>query len=306
MPGLPSAILVSAITGTLFSGPALAQPSDADALRGPSIQESPKSISLTKRDISGNVERLDTRPEQAALDLLGLSAGERKAPEQVLSDRYAAVTTLLQNHQALFLQLQQGRQGGAKPEELRPLMREMQAFAAPLLENPLQDQVAAALPEGKRAAFHTVVGEYKRISASEEPGGPRRRAGSESGRTRGRRGDATEMPDAGPTSAATARISARVEMNLLLRETARALNAIVVERREHTDALLKAVDATPEQEGQIRAIVRSRAETTDGKSPATSGAAARSPEERRANWDQIMALLTPEQRRKAMEYRRAN
>ncbi len=287
------------------------KPADGDALRGPAVKEGPKTISLVKRDMTGKLERLDTRPEQAALDLLGLTADQRKGPDKVLSDRYAAVTKLLQAHQDLFLKIQQGRQAGAKPDELRPQMREMREHAAPLLENPLQDQVSLALPDDKRAEFRMIVDEYKRASAAEEPGGFGQGAGKGGGGGRGRGqtepegqdGDAMVKPKATPKASAAEPIPPRVEMNLLLREMARALNAIVVERKEHMDSFLKAVDATPEQEAQIRAVVRSATDKGDTK---PTGAREPTPDERRANWEKIMALLTPDQRRKAMEFRRAN
>ncbi|HVU64332.1 MAG TPA: hypothetical protein VHC70_10170, partial [Phycisphaerales bacterium] len=231
---------------------------DDDALRGPSVKETPRAATLVNRDMTGALERLDTRPEQAALDLLGLSAEERKGAEKVLTDRFEAVTKLLQDQYELFLKLQGARQSGAKPSEIRPLMREFYPHAQPLLDNPLEDLVEKTLPEGKRAEFRRIVDEYKRVSAREEPGG--RGAGRRAGGGEGK-GDGAMSDGAGkaPGDASAGPIPARVEMGLLMREMGRALNAMVTERKEHLAALLKAVDATPEQEGQIQAIVREQA-----------------------------------------------
>jgi hypothetical protein len=323
--GFVGAAALVLVCGTAFGQTdAAAKPADADALRGPSIKESPKPVSLVKRDMTGKFERLDARPEQAALDLLGLTAEQRKAPDKVLADRFGAVTKVLQANQDLFLKIQQGRQGGVKPEELRPQMREMRQAAAPLLENALEDQVANALPEEKRAECRKLVEEYKRVMAAEEPGGYGQGAGTGGGggRGRGRQTDAEKpagdipdapkgdsKPEAKTEPKADGPIPPRVEMNLLLREMGRALNAIVVERKEQLATLLKAVDATPEQEGQIQAIVRDFASKKKDEAKLATGEPGSyqpTPEDRRANWEKIMAVLTPEQRRKAVEYRRSN
>jgi hypothetical protein len=281
--GVVCTVTVLAVAGfALAQTPAAIPAGDGDALRGPAVKQAPKVSTLVKRDMSGNLERIDTRPEQAALDVLGLTADERKPADKVMSDRFAAVTKLLQQHQDLFLKIQQGRQGGVKPEELRPQMREMREAATPLLENPLEDQVATALPEAKRAEFRRLVDEYKRVVATEEPRRMRQGAGTGGGKGRGRgndgepnsaapdemKKDAPKEPGKAP---AEGPIPPRVEMNLLLREMGRALNAIVVERREHMDSFLKAIDATPEQEGQIRAIVRTRPEKKDGEAAKPTG-----------------------------------
>jgi Spy/CpxP family protein refolding chaperone len=295
--------------------PAAAAPkSDDDAMRGPSVKETAKAVTLVKRDMSGTLERLDTRPEQAAVGLLGLSAEEKAAPEKVLTDRFTAVMKLLQEKYELFLKLQGARQSGAKPPEIRPLMREMHEAAQPLLDTPLEDQVEKTLPDGKRAEFRRLVDEYKQVMAAEEPGGMGAGNGAGGGKGRGKGeggGKAEPKPDAAPASSAPATqagkasaegpIPPRVEMNLLLREMGRALNAMVTERKERLQSLLKAVDATPEQEGKIQAIVRAQA---DENKKAGAGIKERTAEERLAVWEQIMAVLTPEQRVKAREIRR--
>lgn len=274
---------------------------DDDAMRGPSVKEAARVASLVKRDMSGTLERLDTRPEQAAVGLLGLSAEERKATDALFADRFAAVTKLLQEQYDLFIKLQNARQGGASRAEIRPLMRDFHNAALPMLERPFVEQVEAKLPEGKRAEFRRLVDEYKRAMAAEEPGGMGAGNGTGGGGGRGRGVEGGGSP--ADKGAADGPIPPRVETNLLIRETARALNAMVTERKEHLASLLKAVEATPEQEGQIEAIVREQAEKNK---PGTGGAGVkeRTPEERLAVWEKILTVLTPEQRVKAREFRR--
>jgi len=292
---------VIAAAGTAF--PALAQsPTDSDALRGPKVSQPAAPKSLVKRDMSGKFEPLDTRPEQAALDLLGLKPEERTAADKVITERYQKVTKLLHDNWDLFLKIQTSRQGGAKPEELRPLIKEFRPIAAPLLSPTLEDQVAAALPEAKRSQFKSLVDEYKTALLAEDRGGMGAGAGTGGGGGKGRGREAASPDDAGkPADAATGGFPPRLEFNMLLREMARSLKGIVDERKEHMEALLKAIDATPEQEAKIREIVRGAAESSR-----KNGALGEPSYEQRAEtWRKIMDVLTPEQRQKAIEARRA-
>ncbi len=312
---LAAGLVTSLGCAALAEPPSPTPPAKADdgALKGPSVRETPKVATLVKRDMSGVFEHLDTRPEQAAVGLLGLSAEERAPADKIFTERFTAVTKVLQEHYESFLKLQGARQAGGSREEMRPLLREMRGYVAPLMEPSLQDKVSAVLPEAKRAEFARLVDEYKRAAAAAEPGGFGAGAGTGGGNGKGRGreksadGDAKPMDDKPVDSKPAAKgdadgpIPPRVEMNLVLREMGRALKAIVTERKEHLDTLLKTVGATPEQEAQIQAIVRER---KPGEDKAGAGLVERTPEERIAVWEKIMAVLTPEQRVKARELRR--
>lgn len=255
--------------------PEAAKPGDEGAMRGPRVRETLAPVSLVHRDMSGKLERLETRPEQAALDLLHLTPEQRKPADEAIAARRVQVNRLLQEHYELFIKLQTARQGGATPEEIRPLMREFRPIAGALLSPTLAERVAGVLPEEKRAEFGKLVEEYNAASVADAPAG------------RGGGGGGAE----------------RMELNLLLREMARAIKGIVDERKEHMDALLKAIDATPEQEAKIRSIAREAAEAKRKKG-GNGGVGEPTQEERLATWRKILAEMTPEQRTKAMEARR--
>lgn len=89
------------------------------------------------------------------------------------------------------------------------------------------------------------------------------------------------------------RVPERMEINLVLREMARSLSSLVQERAQRTEELLKSVEATPEQEGKIREIVRSV-----GRGPEISES------QRGEMMRQILQVLTPAQREKFMASRR--
>ncbi len=265
----------------------------ADPMRGPTISEKPKPATLVKRDMSGNVERLETRPEQAAIDLLALTPEQRKPIEDLFNARLVKVNKLLQENYEIILKLQAARQGGAKPAELRPLIQEFRPAAAALLSPTLAEQVSGVLPEDKRAEFKRIVEEYTSASVAQDAAA-RRGPGASS--LEGESGKA-ERPRAAAAGAE------RAELGLLLRELGRTLKGIVDDRKQHMEAFLKAIDATPEQEAKIRAITREAAEA-NRKSGGNGGIGEPTQEAKMANWRKILDLLTPEQRKKAIESRR--
>jgi hypothetical protein len=266
-----------------------------------------------RRDASGKLERLEVRPEQAAVDLLKLSPEERKPVDAVFAARLVEVNKALQEHYDLFIKLQTARQGGAKADEVRPLMREFRPAVGALIEPALVERAAGTIPETRRAEYRGYVDEYKRAFVASEPMGERgggAGAGTGGGGGRGRgverrekgesEGDemkpAVAAKDAGP-------MPARVELNLLMREMARSLKGIVDERKEHMDHFLKAIEATPEQEAKIRTITREAAEANK-KSGGNGGIGEATQEEKIATFRKILDVLTPEQRKKAIEARR--
>jgi hypothetical protein len=202
------------------------------------------------------------------------------------------VTKLLYAHFDTVLAVQAARQGGVmrpggdakEREQLAPKMRELHDAAADagLMRPPLVEQVAKVLPEDQAPEFRRLVSEY--VTALEA------QAQREMGGTQG----AFTRPGA-PTPDAPRRGSSadRTEMNLMLREVARTLGAIVQERQARTEALFKAVDATPEQRTAIEKTLRESAEKNRGR-PFTT-------EQRAENFRKIMEQLTPEQRGKARE-----
>lgn len=260
-------------------------------LGGPRVVDNPVKTSLVERDEAGKIVRLEVRPEQAALDLLGLTRAERRPADNVLAERMVKVSQLLKDNQALFLKIQAARQGGAKPQEVAPLMQEFRPIALPLIEKPLGEQISAALPESKRADFQRLVSEYVQAAMAEEAANRAAAGGGGPGdpAAGGRRG--LGVGGGGPPMA-----QQRVEMNLLLREMGGVLRTIVKERREQTEELVRAIDASPEQQAQIQAITRD-AKYGEGfeRTPQQMGEIKR----------RIDAVLTPEQRQKLEEYRRA-
>ena len=91
-------------------------------------------------------------------------------------------------------------------------------------------------------------------------------------------------------------VNSRAQVNLVLREMGRCLAGLVADRRERTDRLIQAVDPTPEQEAEIRRIIRERGPNNKKGEPTA--------EERAEKMRQVMKLLTPEQRKRVMDLNR--
>lgn len=281
------------ILAALLASPAFAQVADdGTELGGPRVVTSEKPKTITEHEMDGTLKKIDTRPEQAALALLDLTPAEKTAVEAILDKRAVAVGALLAEHQALFLKIQQARQGNAPREEIAPLMREFRPIAAPLVSPALLDQLAGVLPAEKAARLRSLVGEYMQALAAEGAKDGRAPAAPPADTPQRRRPNAES---AAQKTGADRIISERMEINLLLREMGRSLNAVVEERRAHSAALMKAIEATPEQEEQIRAIVRGIGDS----------AGLRPTREQRAEMRRkIMAILSPEQQKKFNEFQR--
>ena len=77
-------------------------PADSNALSGPKVASQAPKATLVEKDGTGKLVRLEQRPEQAALELLGLTTEERKKPDELLIKRASVVSRLLADHRELF------------------------------------------------------------------------------------------------------------------------------------------------------------------------------------------------------------
>jgi hypothetical protein len=228
--------------------------------------------------------------------LLALSADQRAKVDELVASRAADVSAALHDNMDLFLEIQAARQGNDFAGA-RPLMRQLRQKVTSLIDPPLSEQVAEQLPQASREEFTRLVSEYTQALAAEESAGRNPAAsGPDSDRTQ-RRQTATR-----PGSTIGAAAGARYELNQLVREMARTLSSIVSERRERTEALITAVEATPEQQARIEAILRQMAE--QNRTAGNTGASTPAAERRAESISQIMTLLAPEQQKKFREFLR--
>ncbi len=223
-------------------------------------------LTIVERDFAGALIRLEIRAEKAAAEKLPLNAKQRSALNEFFTERSTQVLQFTLKNYDQFIKLQGARQARSR-EELPKLMNEMRTTAGEWVTKPLADRVEEKLPEQYRTHFRRMVSEYNDEVFKSDP-----RAGAG---TRPRR----SVGDAAVEYA---------ELNSFIREMAREFSGMVAQRREQLDTMLKAVDATPEQESKIRAIVR-EGNGTPGTEP--------SPQQRRDTIRKVLAELTPAQKK---------
>jgi Spy/CpxP family protein refolding chaperone len=260
-------------------------------LGGPKITETQAAPTLVERDYEGGLRALELRPEFAALDRLRLSEAELEPARALVAERGAKMEKLVFENLTLLTQLKTAREAavpGADPlggnRELRGQMMEVMG---PLLrERPLVDQVAEMLPESARAEYRSLVGAWYDAAMAEaaartgegagvDPPARRRGPGGGLGRGAGRGG------------------MMAVQLQVLGQEIRSAYERGVAGRTEQLDDMVNALELTPEQEGQVRELIRRNFTESDGK-PTQA--------QRAELVAEIFALLTPEQRQKAMQY----
>ncbi len=267
-----------------------------EGLGGPKVQETKGPATLVNRDGTGRLVPLEVRPELAATGLLGLDAEQKRKVEELFVSRLKTVTELVRGNTALLLKLQGARQSGATGGPMAgangdamkagtegagkradkdgypELIQEIRKLAGELLTKPLAVQVTAVLPEEKRGEFSRLVDEYKAAAAAEEDRPGRK---------------------PGPVAKMLGASEMREEAGMLLREVARTLKGIVKENRARAEELYKAVEATPEQQSKIQAIYQGGGDGAGLK---------RTQAQRGQLIRKIMEVLTPEQRKLAVEY----
>lgn len=320
--GLTASILLS-ITGLAASARSI---EPAPALGGPVVTERAGKPSLVKRDMEGRLERLEGRPEIAALELLNLTAGERAEADKMLAERAGRIAIVRSENQTTIVKLQGARQAGDS-QAARAALQELRPKLADLLEPTLEARLAGAIPAARRDEFSQLLREYFAAAAAgeragqrggqrpegrprgerpgvppageedgmrpqgEEPAAPAEGQGpSERPRREGKRPGGREGPG-GEAGGPAAR--SRIEFAMVLRELSQDLGAAVQERRDRSDELLSAVGATPEQAERIRAAMRNAADGSGA--PPTA-------QQRQVLMQAIMKELTPEQQAKAREF----
>ena len=113
------------------AAPALAQVQPAnDILAGPTVQITPAPPTHEKRDFNGSLIRPDMAIEEAALELLDLTAEERAAAQIVLDKRAAILDGVVADNLELLIQFNGAADGNPRVHQGCPRLRR-QAKAPP-------------------------------------------------------------------------------------------------------------------------------------------------------------------------------
>ncbi|MGP1347895.1 MAG: hypothetical protein ACTS3F_14655 [Phycisphaerales bacterium] len=277
------AIPCLAVAAALATASAEPDPNDADLLRGPSVSQPTAPPTLVNRGFDGELILIEGRPEYAALRLLTFDPSHQAAIDEVVLARTSDTHAIAIEHAALVLRIRTTL-SARDPDAIARLMRELREAFAPLLEPTLESRLAGAMEEPTRSEFLRIVREYKQALAGEP-----------SQRMMGAGVDSAMEQRRGPRGRAEQLASRRMEMQLTIVEVLSAYRAAVEDSTERRDALYDAIDATPEQREKIRTLL--------GEGSALLGnGERRDTTDRRRVIAEVLALLTPEQRRKAAAY----
>ncbi|MDX2115162.1 MAG: hypothetical protein SFZ24_06000 [Planctomycetota bacterium] len=256
-------------------------PAGAGPLSGPTVEKEAEgggaeSGSLVRRDFSGKLERLEVRPEQAALDLLGLTAEERRKVDGVLLERAEAMDQLVRENLELLVRMQSAREGGDARERRKVLQELRSAAERALGTQRLEEQIVRELPERTRGRFRGLVSEYLSAVGEEEAKGGE---GMEGAGERGRRGG--EMF-----------AGMRAQLVVFGQEIKSAYERYAAEGSAQLERFIRGAGLSAEQEGRVRGVIMQWFQETKGNATQAQKAEL---------WARVAPELTVEQRLRVLE-----
>lgn len=225
-------------------GAATAQDKEADgrgALAGPKADTAP-ARTLVKRDFRGELEPLDTTPEEAALEFLVLAPEERERVQKIIAERASALDGVVQENVALLLRIDGLEREGMTPDRVEALRDLLNKLALQVRRGSLKDEVAAELEPENGRAFTATVDEYMRELVREE----------------------AELAPEGEKKGPLARMIA-VRLRLLGEEIKRSYERKIDAGKAELERVLDLIEATPEQRAEIERLALEYAQETLGK-----------------------------------------
>ncbi len=122
------------------SKPAETKPTEPDPMSGPKVQPKAGEPTLIKYDLNGKLVRPEVSPDEAALELIGLDAGEKEAVNQILVGRAAIMDGLVADNLPLLLKFQGVRTGDTPKEQMQALKDLTKVF------EPIREMGSSARP----------------------------------------------------------------------------------------------------------------------------------------------------------------
>ncbi len=136
------------------------QGAEARALAGPRVRTSGEATTLVELGYAGKVRRLERAPEEAAIELLGLTPEERERVDGVLLARARVLDAIVLDNLTLLMRLGTAGEAGQKLTALG-LGLELAGKLEPVWrDGPLRDRLRGALAPERRAEFDRLVDGY--------------------------------------------------------------------------------------------------------------------------------------------------
>lgn len=271
------AILSCALSIAAIAIPSLAQAPPPDPappacgapdapLSGPKVHAS-TGVGLVEKDMAGKVRRLETTPEEAALEKITLSPKERADANKIVLERQTILDKAVGENVPLLLEMQAAFQQNNKGEQIRQLQLFMNAIR-PLRDRPkLRDEVAGVLTPDNAKKFQALVHDYWEAIIAE---------------------GVAEQKQSGGTPKPF-EVMTREGLVAFGQEIKRSYERRIASGAKEVDEFLKRINATGEQETRLRNLFTDYAQKTLGKKP--------TPEQERTLGARIWKELTWEQRK---------
>jgi len=251
---------------------AAAQP-HTGSLRGPDVPDTARRT-LIHRSMTGDFQRVEGRPEAAALQLLDLDEQTRQRATEVLDARDMAVAMLLVEEIDAVKVISDATIAEDR-QLVNQLMHELwESFDPETSRSPLLAPLAEVLPPAQHAELTGIVDEYWDALVAWQ---------------------IRDQPNDDPTQTAELRerTERRLAYEMFAAEVGTGYNATLLRYRQAMDALYEAVQPTDEQREQMRTILIDHIRETQLRP---------TPEQRRATNRRIYDLLDEERRGLMFDY----
>ena len=255
----------------VLSSACFAQPTDTDTLRGPEVPDT-RTRTLVRKTMTGRLERLQVRPEVAALQQLDLDTETAEAAREIVDGRTFGVTMMLVDELDRIKEMTDKRLAG-DGDGARVIFDEMwRAHDPDETRSPLVVPLKTVLDDDQMETLTTLVDEYWDAWIDWElRNNEKRRANPE----------------------VRQRVERRLALGLFQREVQEGYEASLRRYQQAIDSVAEAVEPTPEQRERIRMIIIEHIKAT--RLQAT-------PVERRATNLKIYRMLDEDRKEKLFEY----
>lgn len=234
-------------------------------LAGPKVDEAAAAATLVQYTMSGRLRRLDRPAEEAALEIMRLSADEASEVEHILAERAKAIDKVVAENIPLLVLTQQARESNDQKAQREQLAALLEKFQKVRERGTLRDEIAYVLSEANATRFEQLVQDYWQAVVRDEVRDRAAKGAEERGRG----------------------ILLRESMLTFGQEIRRSYERQVQAKTEQLEAFLKSVEATPEQEEKIRKITADAYQASGGK-PTLA--------QRRETFTRVLRELSPEQK----------
>ncbi|UYV12978.1 MAG: hypothetical protein NCW75_01525 [Phycisphaera sp.] len=277
----PTSLAFAAVLMAACPSLAMQQEEDeAPLLSGPTVEANAEQATLVRRDFSGEFQRLEHHPAEAALDLVREKFTIEEAPSQaieaILAERRTALDDLVIDRLDVLIKLSNGGNDSDRAEAIAVLRRAMAPIAR---KGQLGDRIRRHLPTDAATEHQRLEREYLEAAIED--------------RVALLQAEQAGMGERG------LRLRARaIEMLVGLgAEVKGAYERTIVQQGQRVEELIAMLTLSPEQEGKVRQIIQQYGEKTLLNKEARDD-----DKSRLAVFLEVAAELTPEQRRTLLEH----